>query len=67
MAFVDVMPGKSFTFRFKADDPGVFMYHCGTKVVMILRTGCRRDFVVDPARRSRRPTARTFSLRASGI
>src|SRR6478736_4025269 len=27
-AFIDVMPGESFTFRFKADDPGVFMYHC---------------------------------------
>ena len=34
LAFVDVMPGKSFTFRFKANDPGVFMYHCGTKPVL---------------------------------
>ena len=25
VAFRDVMPGKSFTFRFKANDPGVFM------------------------------------------
>jgi nitrite reductase (NO-forming) len=33
-AFKDVMPGESFTFRFKADDPGVFMYHCGTKPVL---------------------------------
>ena len=30
VAFTDVDPGKSFTFRFKAGDPGVFMYHCGT-------------------------------------
>jgi len=33
-AFKDVMPGESFTFRFKADDAGVFMYHCGTKPVL---------------------------------
>jgi nitrite reductase (NO-forming) len=33
-AFKDVMPGESFTFRFRADDPGVFMYHCGTKPVL---------------------------------
>jgi nitrite reductase (NO-forming) len=34
VAFKDVQPGKSFTFRFKANDPGVFMYHCGTKPVL---------------------------------
>ena len=34
VAFKDVQPGQSFTFRFKADDPGVFMYHCGTKPVL---------------------------------
>jgi nitrite reductase (NO-forming) len=33
-AFTDVLPGKSFTFRFKAGDPGVYMYHCGTKPVL---------------------------------
>ena len=27
-------PGKSFTFQFRANDPGVFMYHCGTKPVL---------------------------------
>src|SRR5947209_4923304 len=30
VAFSDVMPGASKTFTFKATDPGVFMYHCGT-------------------------------------
>jgi FtsP/CotA-like multicopper oxidase with cupredoxin domain len=30
VAFRDVAPGESFTFRFQANDPGVFMYHCGT-------------------------------------
>ncbi len=34
VAFRDVQPGESFTFRFKASDPGVFMYHCGTKPVL---------------------------------
>src|SRR6476659_7191356 len=28
VAFRDVAPGESFTFRFVANDPGVFMYHC---------------------------------------
>jgi len=49
-AFVDVMPGKSFTFRFKASDPGVFMYHCGTKpVLMHIANGMYGAIVVDPA------------------
>ncbi len=48
--FVDVMPGKSFTFSFKADDPGVFMYHCGTKpVLMHIANGMYGAIVVDPA------------------
>ena len=50
LAFVDVMPGKSFTFRFKASDPGVFMYHCGTKpVLMHIANGMYGAIVVDPA------------------
>jgi len=49
-AFIDVMPGKSFTFRFKASDPGVFMYHCGTKpVLMHIANGMYGAIVVDPA------------------
>jgi nitrite reductase (NO-forming) len=49
-AFVDVMPGKSFTFRFKASDPGVFMYHCGTKPVLAhIANGMYGAIVVDPA------------------
>ena len=61
------MPGKSFTFRFKRDDPGVFMYHCGTKpVLMHIANGMYGAIVVDPAARSRRPTATTCSSPASG-
>ena len=33
-AFRDAKPGESFTFRFTAKDPGVYMYHCGTKPVL---------------------------------
>ena len=31
VAFADIALGKSFTFSFNAGDPGVYMYHCGTK------------------------------------
>jgi nitrite reductase (NO-forming) len=48
--FADIMPGKSFTFSFKAGDPGVFMYHCGTKPVLAhIANGMYGAIVVDPA------------------
>ena len=50
IAFKDVAPGDSFTFRFKADDPGVYMYHCGTKPVLAhIANGMYGALVVDPA------------------
>jgi nitrite reductase (NO-forming) len=50
IAFRDVAPGESFTFRFKASDPGVFMYHCGTKPVLAhIANGMYGALVVDPA------------------
>jgi nitrite reductase (NO-forming) len=49
-AFRDVMPGGSFSFRFRAGDPGVFMYHCGTKPVLAhIANGMYGAIVVDPA------------------
>ena len=49
-AFIDVAPGESFTFRFEANDPGVFMYHCGTKPVLAhIANGMYGAIVVDPA------------------
>jgi nitrite reductase (NO-forming) len=49
-AFVDVAPGDSFTFTFVATDPGVFMYHCGTKPVLAhIANGMYGAIVVDPA------------------
>src|SRR5262245_32175351 len=48
-AFRDVMPGESFTFRFKANDPGVYMYHCGTKPVLAhIANGMYGAIVVTP-------------------
>jgi nitrite reductase (NO-forming) len=50
LAFKDVAPGDSFTFRFTASDPGVFMYHCGTKPVLAhIANGMYGALVVDPA------------------
>jgi nitrite reductase (NO-forming) len=49
VAFKDVAPGESFTFRFTADDPGVFMYHCGTKPVLAhIANGMYGAIVVQP-------------------
>jgi nitrite reductase (NO-forming) len=57
-AFVDVQPGKSFTFSFKVNDPGVFMYHCGTKPVLAhIANGMYGAIVVDPADASLLPPA----------
>lgn len=51
VAFKDVAPGDSFTFRFEATDPGVFMYHCGTKPVLAhIANGMYGAIVVDPAK-----------------
>src|SRR5918995_4617513 len=51
VAFKDVAPGESFTFRFVANDPGVFMYHCGTKPVLAhIANGMYGAIVVDPAK-----------------
>jgi nitrite reductase (NO-forming) len=49
-AFVDIAPGKSFLFSFTAGDPGVYMYHCGTKPVLAhIANGMYGAIVVDPA------------------
>ena len=49
LAFRDVNPGDSFSFQFRANDPGVFMYHCGTKpVLMHIANGMYGAIVVSP-------------------
>jgi nitrite reductase (NO-forming) len=48
-AFTDVMPGESVSYTFRATDPGVFMYHCGTKpVLMHIANGMYGAIVVEP-------------------
>jgi nitrite reductase (NO-forming) len=48
-AFRDAAPGESFTFRFKAGDPGVYMYHCGTKPVLAhIANGMYGAIIVQP-------------------
>jgi nitrite reductase (NO-forming) len=50
VAFKDIAPGESFTFRFRANDPGVYMYHCGTKPVLAhIANGMYGAIVVSPA------------------
>ena len=50
-AFKDVKPGESFSFSFKAGDPGVYMYHCGTKPVLAhIANGMYGAIVVSPAK-----------------
>jgi nitrite reductase (NO-forming) len=49
VAFSDVLPGKSKTFSFRADVPGVFMYHCGTApAFMHIANGMYGAIVVEP-------------------
>jgi nitrite reductase (NO-forming) len=33
--YADLAPGKSMSYDFKADHPGVFMYHCATQPVLM--------------------------------
>ena len=49
VAFKDVAPGDSIKFRFTASDPGVYMYHCGTKPVLAhIANGMYGAIVVQP-------------------
>jgi nitrite reductase (NO-forming) len=47
--YADLAPGESMTYRFRADHPGVFMYHCATQpVLMHTGAGMVGMFVVKP-------------------
>ena len=50
LAFRDAAPGESFTFRFRAGDPGVFMYHCGTKPVLAHIANGMNGAIIDEPR-----------------
>src|SRR5262245_7239010 len=50
VAFSDVAGGESKTFSFKANDPGVYMYHCGTAPAFVhIANGMYGAIVVEPA------------------
>ncbi|HET7046609.1 MAG TPA: multicopper oxidase domain-containing protein [Gaiellaceae bacterium] len=66
-AFVNIDPGKTFTFSFTADDPGVFMYHCGTAPVLAhIANGMYGAIVVDPAGAAAMPEAHHNYVLVSG-
>jgi nitrite reductase (NO-forming) len=66
VAFRDVAPGESFTFRFRADDPGVYMYHCGTKPVLAhIANGMYGAIVVSPTEQPLPPADKEYVLVAS--
>lgn len=48
--YQSVQPGKSFSFSWRANVPGIFMYHCGTPPVMMhMANGMYGAIIVDPA------------------
>jgi len=49
VAFADVAPGASKTFKFVASVPGVYMYHCGTAPAFLhIANGMYGAIVVEP-------------------
>ncbi|MBP1932397.1 multicopper oxidase domain-containing protein [Ammoniphilus resinae] len=47
--FIDVMPNEEGNFTYKASNPGVFMYHCGTKPVLAhIANGMHGVIIVKP-------------------
>jgi len=48
--YQSIPPGKSFSFTWRANYPGVFMYHCGTPTVIYhMANGMYGTIIVDPA------------------
>jgi len=48
--YKSVLPGQSLTFDWRANYPGIFMYHCGTPPVMEhMANGMYGAIIVDPA------------------
>jgi nitrite reductase (NO-forming) len=64
VAFSDVAPGQDKHFEFRADAPGVFMYHCGTApAFMHIANGMYGAIVVEP--RNMPPAQKEYVLTAS--
>lgn len=59
--YVDVKPDESLSFDWTADYPGVFMYHCGSPLVIAhMASGMYGAVVVDPA--TPLPAAREYAI-----
>ena len=59
--FAEVAPGKSISWTFTADHPGVFMYHCATPpMVEHIANGMFGAMIVDPT--GGRPAAQEYVL-----
>jgi nitrite reductase (NO-forming) len=66
LAFRDVDPGESLTYTFEASDPGVFMYHCGTKPVLAhIANGMYGAIVVEPVEKPLPKADREYVLVSS--
>jgi nitrite reductase (NO-forming) len=64
IAFSDVMPGQAKHFEFRANAPGVFMYHCGTAPAFVhIANGMYGAIVVEP--RTMPPADKEYVLVAS--
>jgi nitrite reductase (NO-forming) len=51
LEYVSVDPGKSLSYDFTPQYPGVFMYHCGTPPAMVhIANGMYGAIIVDPAK-----------------
>lgn len=47
--FIDIMPNETGSFTYPANNPGVFMYHCGTKPVLAhIANGMHGTIIVKP-------------------
>jgi nitrite reductase (NO-forming) len=61
-AFKTIASGESLHFRFRAETPGVFMYHCGTPPVLAhIANGMYGAIVVDP-KQGMPPVAKSYVL-----
>lgn len=59
--FKVVLPGQSFSFQWKAENPGVFMFHCSAgPVIEHIANGMYGAIIVDPA--TPLPPAREYAL-----
>jgi nitrite reductase (NO-forming) len=62
VSFKSIASGGRLHFRFRAETPGVFMYHCGTPPVLAhIANGMYGAIVVDPAK-GMPPVARSYVL-----